>query len=223
MVITARIRALVAGEQRRKPAALDESTGQEAVYGNEKFIERAEKPSLNGVGGQNSSPSNDIFPSQSSKAATAGTAFIVEPKIPLNQLLVMRQNSNESTGSMLRRRRTLGERLFSPRHTQCKERVGGRLGRLQFGIRHLKESSKLIVRVIRVAGLQPIDTQGSADPYVTVTLTESSFAGGEKRKTSIIERCLDPVFDSELAEVKLDKVDISEEFCNLWYDLELAN
>ncbi|VIO90608.1 C2 domain containing protein [Brugia malayi] len=109
-----------------------------------------------------------------------------------------RRNSSDSATSAYRRRRTFGEKLFLTKHTQSKEKPTGESGRLQFGLQHLKETNKLIVRVIRIIDLYPLDSQGSADPYLTVRLTPSdNMYGGEKRKTAIVKKSLDPVFDNE--------------------------
>ncbi|VDK79854.1 unnamed protein product [Onchocerca ochengi] len=258
MVITARIRALVTDQQKKNSVSND---SRKAIYGNEVFIERAEKL----ITPENKQSQNSIeyeMSVQKPNGTDAGeNAFVLDSKLSNNkpmimQPMIMRTNSNESGTSAYRRRRTFGEKLFSTKHTQNRARPTGQSGRLQFGLQHLKELNKMIVRIIRVTKLYPIDSQGSADPYLTVRLTPlDNMRDGEKRKTPIVRNSLDPIFDNQfefdlhfsdiknhmliftikdatnygpfskapvlgIVQVKLDSVEVTEEFTSFWYDLK---
>ncbi|EJW87987.1 hypothetical protein WUBG_01100 [Wuchereria bancrofti] len=197
MVITARIRALVSDQQKKN--SVSDGNGK-AIYGNEMFIERAEK--LITADKSNERGTNfaqyEMNSQKSNEAATEDKTSTLDSKLSFNEKMKMRRNSSESATSAYRRRRTFGEKLFLTKHTQSKGKPTGESGRLQFVLRHLKETNKLIVRVIRIIDLYPLDSQGSADPYLTVRLTPSdNMYGGEKRKTAIVKKSLDPVFDNE--------------------------
>ncbi|KAM3724388.1 Extended synaptotagmin-2 [Dirofilaria immitis] len=255
MVITARIRALVT-EKQKENSVLNDT--KEAIYGNEVFIERAEKLiTANDNSKRNRNSADHTMNLQKlNEAEVGGKALMLDSKLPIIEEMRTRRNSNESAISICRRRRTFGERLFSAKHTQSKEKPARQSGRLQFGLQHLKGLNKMIVRIIRLTELYPLDSQGSADPYITVRLTPiDNMHGGEKRKTSIIRNSLDPIFDNQfefdlhfsdiknhmliftvkdatnygpftkapilgVVQVKLDSVEITEEFSSFWYDLK---
>ncbi|KAK6100352.1 C2 domain family protein [Brugia pahangi] len=194
MVITARIRALVTDQQKRNSVS---GGNGKAIYGNEVFIERAGK--LVAADKSNERSRNFAeYEVKSNDALNEGKTSILDSKLSMNEKMKTRRNSSDSATSAYRRRRTFGEKLFLTKHTQSKGKPTGESGRLQFGLQHLKETNKLIVRVIRIIDLYPLDSQGSADPYLTVRLTPSdNMYGGEKRKTAIVKKSLDPVFDNE--------------------------
>uniref|UniRef100_A0A1I7W1K8 C2 domain-containing protein n=1 Tax=Loa loa TaxID=7209 RepID=A0A1I7W1K8_LOALO len=190
MVITARIRALVTVQQKGNLASDGYS---EAIYGNEVFIERAEKLVTADKSVRNRHSSEyEVNPRKPNETGTGSK----DSKLSVIEQIKTRRNSSESATSAYRRRRTFGEKLFLTKHTQGKGKPTGQSGRLQFGLQHLKESNRLIVRVIRIIELCPLDSQGSADPYLTVRLTPlDNMRGGEKRKTPIVKKSLDPLFD----------------------------
>uniref|UniRef100_A0A0R3RWY1 C2 domain-containing protein n=1 Tax=Elaeophora elaphi TaxID=1147741 RepID=A0A0R3RWY1_9BILA len=252
MVITARIRALVTSQQKGNS---DLGRNKEAIYGNEVFIERAEKI-VTGNERNKRGRNSTQYDQKPNEANADGKALILESKLPVNEQAKMRRNSSESATSVYRRRRTFGEKLFLTKHTQGSGNPSGQSGRLQFGLQHLKETNKLVVRVIRIIELYPLDSRGSADPYLTVRLTSSdNMRGGEKRRTPIVRKSLDPLFDNEfefdlhfsdienhmliftvkdainygpfskapvlgMVQVRLDSVEITEEFSSFWYDLK---
>ncbi|MCP9258736.1 Extended synaptotagmin-2 [Dirofilaria immitis] len=234
MVITARIRALVT-EKQKENSVLNDT--KEAIYGNEVFIERAEKLiTANDNSKRNRNSADHTMNLQKlNEAEVGGKALMLDSKLPIIEEMRTRRNSNESAISICRRRRTFGERLFSAKHTQSKEKPARQSGRLQFGLQHLKGLNKMIVRIIRLTELYPLDSQGSADPYITVRLTPiDNMHGGEKRKHrllgilsiqfSIINATNYGPFTKApilgVVQVKLDSVEITEEFSSFWYDLK---
>ncbi|VDK74121.1 unnamed protein product [Litomosoides sigmodontis] len=250
MVITARIRALVTDRQNRNSAF---GSNREAAYGNEVFIERAEKLVAVDETNERSRNSAQYEMNLEKYNGTGEKALILDP---IDEQIKMRRNSNESATSAYRRRHTFAEKLFLAKHTQIGKNLIGQGGRLQFGLQHLKESNKLIVRIIRIIELYPLNSEGSADPYLILRLTPTcNGRGGEKRRTPIVRNCLDPMFDNQfefdlhysdirnhmltftvkdatnygpfskppvlgMVQVKLDSVQITEEFSSFWYDLK---
>uniref|UniRef100_A0A915Q6N5 C2 domain-containing protein n=1 Tax=Setaria digitata TaxID=48799 RepID=A0A915Q6N5_9BILA len=248
IVITARIRVLVTGEQKRNTVSNINDNNKEATYGNEVFIERAEK-----MIGRSEDFAGYNLPNE---VGVTGKTLILNSKGAVTERLKTRRNSSDSGTSAYKRRRTLGERLFLTRQAPSKGKPTDRIGRLQFGLQHLKESNKLIIQVMRITELQPFDNQASADPYVTVRLAPlDNIRGGEKRRTATLRKCLNPVFDNwfefnlnfsdienhvliftlkdatnygvfskapvlGMVQVRLDSVVITEKLSSFWYDLK---
>ncbi|VDM12278.1 unnamed protein product, partial [Wuchereria bancrofti] len=128
MVITARIRALVSDQQKKN--SVSDGNGK-AIYGNEMFIERAEK--LITADKSNERGTNfaqyEMNSQKSNEAATEDKTSTLDSKLSFNEKMKMRRNSSESATSAYRRRRTFGEKLFLTKHTQSKGKPTGESGR----------------------------------------------------------------------------------------------
>ncbi|VDN02827.1 unnamed protein product [Thelazia callipaeda] len=94
----------------------------------------------------------------------------IHSNIPRSEGTIARRNSSGSFISVCKRRRNFGEKLFLSKHTMSKRKIE----------------------------LQPLDSEGSADPYVTLRLAPLNCArDGEKQRTAVVSGCLDPIFDHQ--------------------------